>query len=593
MYYPEELIEEIRVQNDIIDVIGSHVQLTKKGSRHFGLCPFHNEKTPSFSVSDDKQMYYCFGCGAGGNVYTFVMEYENFTFTEAVKYLADKVHITLPTVELSDDMKKQMDLKHQLIDINKAAARYFYYQLQTEQGKAALKYLEKRGITSDIQKKFGLGYANIFRNDLYRYLSEKYDQKVLSQSGLIIPEKKKPGEFFDRFWNRVMYPIFDVHNRVIGFGGRVLGDASPKYLNSPETKLFDKRRHLYGLNLARIARKDCIIIVEGYMDVIALYQAGITHVVASLGTAFTIEQASLLKRYTNQVIIAYDSDAAGVKAALRAIPLLKAHDMSVRVLRIDEYKDPDEYIKHKGSEAFVKLLEKATPSFMFQVEEIAGKYNLDDPDNRTSFQKDVALKILELESEIERDNYLEAIAKKYNTNQQHLESLVAETGKNTGIVSSRNKIKNTINEKQKRKKQSEDGIILAQKNILTLVANNYDMYKIVKKYLDISDFLDDIYRKVAEEIYGAYESHEKIEQAALINKFMELEHQTKVASLFNAKVSFDNNIQLEKILNDSIKLIKSANIDIKSRVVGDISALQKLILAKRELQGLHISLKDG
>ncbi len=413
MYYPEELIEEIRVQNDIIDVIGSHVQLTKKKAVGIlGYVHFIMKRHHLFSVSEDKQMYYCFGCGAGGNVYTFVMEYENFAFTEAVKYLADQVHITLPTVELSDQMKKQMDQKHQLIEINKAAARYFYYQLKTEQGQAAVKYLEKRGITPEIQKKFGLGYSNIFRNDLYRYLSEKYDQHVLSESGLIIPEKNKPGEYFDRFWNRVMYPIFDVHNRVIGFGGRVLGDSSPKYLNSPETKLFDKRRHLYGLNLARTARKDYIIIVEGYMDVIALFQAGITNVVASLGTAFTIEQSSLLKRYTNQVIIAYDSDSAGVKAALRAIPLLKANDISARVLRIEEYKDPDEYIKNKGSEAFTQLLENATPSFMFQVEEIASKYNLDDPDNRTSFQKDVALKILELESDIERDNYLEAIAKK-------------------------------------------------------------------------------------------------------------------------------------------------------------------------------------
>lgn len=593
MYYPEELIEEIRVRNNIIDIIGAHVQLSKKGGRHFGLCPFHNEKTPSFSVSEDKQMYYCFGCGAGGNVYTFVMEYENFAFTEAVKYLADRVHMTLPTVELSDEMKKQLDLKHQLIDINKEAARYFYYQMKSEQGQAAVKYFHKRGISPEIQKKFGLGYANIFRNDLYRYLIEKYDEKILSQSGLVIPEKKKPGEYFDRFWNRVMFPIFDVHNRVIGFGGRVLGDSTPKYLNSPETKLFDKRRHLYGLNLARTARRDYMVIVEGYMDVIALYQAGITNAVASLGTAFTIEQSSLLKRYTSHVVIAYDSDSAGIKAALRAIPLLKANDISVRVLRIEEYKDPDEYIKHKGSEAFMALLEKATPSFMFQIEEIAKKYNLDDPENRTSFQKDVAMKLLELESDIERDNYLEAIAKKYHTKQQHLENLVVETGKKTGIVSSRVKIKNTIKAKQDKKKQSEDGLLLAQKNILTLIANNADMYKVVRAYLDVTDFLDETYKKVAEEIYAAYDRSGKIEEAALINKFMEASQHTRVASLFNTKVSFDNKLQLEKILNDSIKLIKSANIDAQSRVVGDINTLQKLILAKRELQGLHISLKDG
>lgn len=590
MYYPEELIEEIRIQNDIVDVISSYVQLNKKGSTYFGLCPFHNEKTPSFSVSSDKQMYYCFGCGVGGNVYTFVMEYENFSFVEAVKFLADRVHITLPTVEVSDEVKKRMDFKHQLVEVNKTAARYFYYQLKSEKGKHALEYLQKRGISEETLKKFGLGYSNIFRNDLYRYLSEKYDERVLNESGLVIPEKKSPGEYFDRFWNRVMFPIFDVHNRIIGFGGRVLGDFNPKYLNSPETKLFDKRRNLYGLNLARSSRKENIIIVEGYMDVISLYQAGITNVVASLGTAFTIEQAALIKRYTDNVVISYDSDTAGIKAALRAIPILKSKGLSVRVLRIKDYKDPDEFIKNKGSEAFIDLINNATSGFMFEIEELGNKFNLEDPDNRTKFHKQVATKLLELDSEIERDNYLEAIAKKYNTKKQLLEKLVVETGKNTGIVSSRQEIKKINSQKNK---NSEDGIILAQKSILTLVANNYDIYKIVKKYLKVTEFLDEFYRKVAKEVYEAYENSKKVEYAVIINKFMELEEQKKVAGVFNKKILFENKLQLEKIVNENVKLIKAANIDANSRIINNTSELQKLILAKRELQGLHISLKDG
>ncbi|GMQ62711.1 DNA primase [Vallitalea maricola] len=590
MYYPEELIEEIRIQNDIVDVISSYVQLNKKGSTYFGLCPFHNEKTPSFSVSSDKQMYYCFGCGVGGNVYTFVMEYENFSFVEAVKFLADRVHITLPTVEVSDEVKKRMDFKHQLVEVNKTAARYFYYQLKSEKGKYALEYLQKRGISEETLKKFGLGYSNIFRNDLYRYLSEKYDERVLNESGLVIPEKKTPGEYFDRFWNRVMFPIFDVHNRIIGFGGRVLGDFNPKYLNSPETKLFDKRRNLYGLNLARSSRKENIIIVEGYMDVISLYQAGITNVVASLGTAFTIEQAALIKRYTDNVVISYDSDTAGIKAALRAIPILKSKGLSVRVLRIKDYKDPDEFIKNKGSEAFINLINNATSGFMFEIEELGNKFNLEDPDNRTKFHKQVATKLLELDSEIERDNYLEAIAKIYNTKKQLLEKLVVETGKNTGIVSSRQEIKKINSQKNK---NSEDGIILAQKSILTLVANNYDIYKIVKKYLKVTEFLDEFYRKVAKEVYEAYENSKKVEYAVIINKFMELEDQKKVAGIFNKKILFENKLQLEKIINENVKLIKAANIDANSRIINNTNELQKLILAKRELQGLHISLKDG
>ncbi|MCT4598621.1 MAG: DNA primase [Vallitalea sp.] len=588
MYYPEELIEEIRVQNDIVDVISSHVQLNKKGNAYFGLCPFHNEKTPSFAVNSDKQMYYCFGCGAGGNVYTFVMEYENFSFVEAIKYLADRVHITLPTVEVPDEVKRKMDFKHLLLDINKSAARYFYYQLKSDKGKNALNYLNKRGISEETQKKFGLGYSNIFRNDLYRYLSEKYDDKALAESGLVIPEKKVQGEFFDRFFNRVMFPIFDVHNRVIGFGGRILSDSNPKYLNSPETKLFDKSRNLYGLNFARSSRKDSIIIVEGYMDVISLFQAGITNVVASLGTAFTMEQAALLKRYTNNVIMSYDSDGAGIKATLRAIPILKSKGLSVRVLRVEQYKDPDEYIKNKGSEAFNKLLDKAIPSFMFEIEELGNKYNLDDPASRTKFQDEVATKLLGLENELERDNYMEAISKKYNTKKQLLEKVVNEKGKNTGIVTTQKEVKYV-----KKNNNIDDGITLAQRSILILIANSYDIYKVVKKYLDISEFSNEVYQKVAKEVYETYDNKGKIEPAVIINKFIELEHQNMVARLFNNKVSFENKMQLEKIINDSVRLIKSYNIDINSRVINDTSELQKLILAKRELQVLHISLNDG
>jgi DNA primase len=588
MYYPEELIEEIRVQNDIVDVISSHVQLNKKGNAYFGLCPFHNEKTPSFAVNSDKQMYYCFGCGAGGNVYTFVMEYENFSFVEAIKYLADRVHITLPTVEVSDEVKRKMDFKHLLLDINKSAARYFYYQLKSDKGKNALNYLNRRGISEETQKKFGLGYSNIFRNDLYRYLSGKYDDKALAESGLVIPEKKVQGEFFDRFFNRVMFPIFDVHNRVIGFGGRILSDSNPKYLNSPETKLFDKSRNLYGLNFARSSRKDSIIIVEGYMDVISLFQAGITNVVASLGTAFTMEQAALLKRYTNNVIMSYDSDGAGIKATLRAIPILKSKGLSVRVLRVEQYKDPDEYIKNKGSEAFNKLLDKAIPSFMFEIEELGNKYNLDDPASRTKFQNEVATKLLGLENELERDNYIEAISKKYNTKKQLLEKVVNEKGKNTGIVTTQKEVKYV-----KKNNNIDDGITLAQRSILILIANSYDIYKVVKNYLDISEFSNEVYQKVAKEVYETYDNKGKIKPAVIINKFIELEHQNMVARLFNNKVSFENKMQLEKIINDSVRLIKSYNIDINSRVINDTSELQKLILAKRELQVLHISLNDG
>lgn len=327
MYYPEDIVEEVRMRNDVADVISGYVKLQKKGANYFGLCPFHSEKSPSFSVSSAKQMYYCFGCGAGGNVITFIMEYENFTFPEALKYLAERAGMTLPEQEYSKEARVQADLKSQLLEINKQAANYFYYQLHHPQGQAAHQYLKGRQLTDETLKRFGLGFANKTSNDLYQYMRGKgYQDTLLKESGLFSIEEKGA---YDKFWNRVMFPILDVNHRVIGFGGRVMGDGTPKYLNSPETKLFDKSRNLYGLNYARTSRDKCMLVCEGYMDVIALHQAGFTNAVASLGTAFTQQQAGLLKRYTEQVILTYDSDGAGVKAALRAIPILKDAGLSI------------------------------------------------------------------------------------------------------------------------------------------------------------------------------------------------------------------------------------------------------------------------
>ena len=302
MFYPEELIEEVRMKNDIVDVISGYVKLQKKGSSHFGLCPFHNEKSPSFSVSGSKQMYYCFGCGAGGNVFTFIMEYENFSFHEAVKFLADRAGVSLPTQEYSEEMKKKESKRARLLEVNKEAAKYFYYQLRSDRGAVGYKYLRSRQLSDETIKKFGLGFANVTSNDLVKYLKSKgYDDKLIQEAGLASFDEKYG--MHDKFWNRVMFPIQDSNHRVIGFGGRVMGDAKPKYLNSPETMIFDKSRNLYGLNFARSSRKNQFILCEGYMDVIALHQAGFTQAVASLGTAFTAGQANLLRRYTENVLL--------------------------------------------------------------------------------------------------------------------------------------------------------------------------------------------------------------------------------------------------------------------------------------------------
>ena len=341
MYYSEELIEEVRSRNDIVDVISGYVRLQKKGSSYFGLCPFHNEKSPSFSVSRQKQMYYCFGCGAGGNVFTFLMEYENFSFVEAMKYLADRAGIELPELEYSKEAKERADLKATILEMNRLAAKYFYVQLKNERGFHAYRYLKDRQLSDEMILAFGLGYSNPYSDDLYKYLRGKgYSEELIRKAGLINTDERQG--VYDKFWNRVMFPIMDVNNRVIGFGGRVMGDGKPKYLNSPETVVFDKSRNLYGLNRARTSRKPYFLLCEGYMDVISLHQAGFTNAVASLVTALTAGHASLIKRYVKEVYLTYDSDDAGTRAALRAVPILREAGISAKVIRMDPYKDPDE-----------------------------------------------------------------------------------------------------------------------------------------------------------------------------------------------------------------------------------------------------------
>ena len=393
MYYPDDVIEEVRARNDIVDVISQYVTLKKKGANYFGLCPFHNEKSPSFSVSPGKQMYYCFGCGAGGNVITFIMEYENYSFGEALKYLADRAGITLPEAEDSKEARAQRDLKNTLLEINRLAANYFYYQLKQPQGRPGYEYLKNRRLTDETITHFGLGFANKTPDDLYRYMRSKgYDDSILKETGLFFIEERGAR---DKFWNRVMFPILDVNNRVIGFGGRVMGDGEPKYLNSPETKLFDKSRNLFGLNFARKSREKYLLICEGYMDVIAMHQAGFTNAVASLGTAFTAQHALLLKRYTDQAVLTYDSDGAGIRAALRAIPILKEAGISAKVLNMKPYKDPDEFIKNLGREEFQKRIDEAVNSFLFEISVIRSEYNMQDPESKTGFYNAVAKKLLE------------------------------------------------------------------------------------------------------------------------------------------------------------------------------------------------------
>lgn len=590
-YYSDELIEEVRSRNDIVDVISGYVRLTKKGSTYFGLCPFHNEKTGSFSVSPNKQMYYCFGCGAGGNVFTFLMQYENFSFPEAMEALAERAGIELPKQEMSAQAKKEADKRQILLEINKAAGKYFYMLLRSEHGKQAYEYFKKRELSDATMQKFGLGYSDKYSDDLYRYLRKLgYDDAILKESGLVSIDEVRGGH--DKFWNRAMFPIMDVHNKVIGFGGRVMGDGEPKYLNSPETKVFDKSRNLYALNFARQTKKPQMLLCEGYMDVIALHQAGFDNAVASLGTAFTSGHASLLKRYTKEVYLTFDSDGAGIKAALRAIPILKEVGLTAKVINMKPYKDPDEFIKALGAEEYQKRIDAAENSFMFEIRILEQKYDMKDPEGKTAFQTEVAKKLLDFTTELERNNYMEAVADKYHMSFEALRNLVNQLGTQGGLVKERTPLKSGLNEKKHKK---EDGMKQSQKLLLTWLIEYDNLYDKIKDIITPEDFTEDIFRKVAELLYEQKKSG-TVNPAQIISLFAEEEEQREVAELFHARIhEVDSAAERDKALKETILRVKDNSISYRSAYLEptDMQGLQQLVADKRTLQNMekmHISI---
>lgn len=590
-YYSDELIEEVRSRNDIVDVISGYVRLTKKGSTYFGLCPFHNEKTGSFSVSPNKQMYYCFGCGAGGNVFTFLMQYENFSFPEAMEALAERAGIELPKQEMSAQAKKEADKRQILLEINKAAGKYYYMLLRSEHGKQAYEYFKKRELSDATMQKFGLGYSDKYSDNLYRYLRKLgYDDAILKESGLVSIDEVRGGH--DKFWNRAMFPIMDVHNKVIGFGGRVMGDGEPKYLNSPETKIFDKSRNLYALNFARQTKKPQMLLCEGYMDVIALHQAGFDNAVASLGTAFTSGHASLLKRYTKEVYLTFDSDGAGIKAALRAIPILKEVGLTAKVINMKPYKDPDEFIKALGAEEYQKRIDAAENSFMFEIRILEQKYDMKDPEGKTAFQTEVAKKLLDFTTELERNNYMEAVADKYHMSFEALRNLVNQLGTQGGLVKERTPLKSGLNEKKHKK---EDGMKQSQKLLLTWLIEYDNLYDKIKDIITPEDFTEDIFRKVAELLYEQKKSG-TVNPAQIISLFAEEEEQREVAELFHARIhEVDSAAERDKALKETILRVKDNSISYRSAHLEptDMQGLQQLVADKRTLQNMekmHISI---
>ena len=590
MYYPEELIEEVRTRNDIVEVISGYVRLQKKGSNYFGLCPFHNEKSPSFSVSPGKQMYYCFGCGAGGNVITFLMEYENQTFPEAVRTLAQRAGIALPEADDSKEARQADSRRAKLLEINKEAAKYFYYQLRTERGSVGMEYLRKRELSDETMNHFGLGYANKYSNDLIQYLKSKgYSEDLIRDAGLCNVDEKHG--MYDKFWNRVMFPIQDINHRVIGFGGRVMGDGKPKYLNSPETEIFDKSRNLYGLNFARTSRKGNVILCEGYMDVIAMHQAGFTQAVASLGTAFTSGQASLLRRYANEILLSYDSDGAGVNAALRAIGILKEAGMTGRVINLEPYKDPDEFIKALGGEEFQKRLDHAENSFFFELRQLQKNYDLSDPEQKTAFHREIARKLCTFSEEVERENYIEAVAQKYHISFENLRRLVGTNAAQTALAQPVIRPKSGV----QKKNTAAEGIKNSQKLLLTWLVEQPQLYRQISKYISPKDFTEGLYEKVADRLFEELEQG-NINPASIISMFEEEEDQREAASLFHTRLErLESTAEQEKALHDIVCAVKRNSYERDSAQLGtDVAALNRVIAGKKQLEELaktHISLE--
>lgn len=589
MFYPQEVIEEVRARNDIVDVISGYVRLQKKGANYFGLCPFHNEKSPSFSVSQGKQMYYCFGCGAGGNVITFLQQYENASFIEAVKMLADRAGIKLPEAEYSEAAREKENHRARLLAVNKEAAKYFYYQLRAPQGKQGLTYLKNRQLSDETLHKFGLGFANKTSDDLSRYLKEKgFSDELLKEAGVSTFDERYG--LHDKFWNRVIFPIQDINHRVIGFGGRVMGDGTPKYLNSPETPVFDKSRNLYGLNFARSSRKNQFILCEGYMDVITMHQAGFTQAVASLGTAFTAGQASLLKRYAEEVLLAYDSDGAGVKAALRAIGILRESGLTGRVISFAPYKDPDEFIKSEGAEAFERRLSEAENSFFFEIRVLSEEFDLSDPAEKTKFHREIARKLCNFSEEAERANYMEAIAEKYHIGHENLRKLVNATAAQTGLARPIERPKSGIQSK----KTPEDNAKKAQRLLITWLTDRPEIYPKIKKFILADDFTDELYRKVAERLFVQLEEG-TVDPAGMVDLFEEEDEQREVAQLFHTEIGkLENKSDAERALHDIVCNVKRNSYEYYSQRLGtDISALNQVIEGKKaleELNKMHISL---
>ena len=581
-----DIKREVRDRNDIVDIISSYVSLKRHGGNYVGLCPFHNEKTPSFSVNQRDQYFYCFGCHAGGDVFTFLQKYENMTFPEALKFLADRAGVALPEVEMTEEMKRNVNRKKQIYEALKAAENFFYQQLRSERGALGKRYFEQRQLTDETLHKFHLGYSLQYSDALVNYLRKRgFSDDIILDAGLAGHSEREG--LYDKFTNRVMFPIYEPAGKVIGFGGRVMGEGTPKYLNSPETSFFEKRKNLYALQLARASKARQFILCEGYMDVISMHQAGFTQAVASLGTSFTPEQAMLLKRFERDIYLAYDSDHAGTDAALRAISILRQTGLVARVINMQPYKDPDEFIKNLGAEEYQKRIDEAENGFLFEIRILRKEYRTDDPAEKTKFETEVARRLCVFSEELERENYLNAVAEQYGIPKDSLKKRVISEAAREGLKGAQERVQ--IRPVQTEKKSTaEEHAKYAQRLLLTWLNEDRNCFARVREYISAEDFTDPLYRRIAEKMFADLEAG-VFRPVEIIGMFDELEEQEAASQVFQTKLGTEvAKEDKEKALRDIVLRVKQESFDQASGTLGsDVNALNRVVEGKHILEKLR------
>ena len=548
MRYSDEILNEVKENNDIVEVISQYVHLKRSGRNYFGLCPFHNEKSPSFSVSPDKQIFHCFGCGVGGNVITFISKIEGIGFKEAIENLAERANISLPVNNSQEDNKIE-ELKSKVYKVNSFTANYYHKRLYEPRSKIGQEYVKKRKLTNETLEAYNLGFSGNF-DELYLALrKEGFKDEEILESGLV--NKNENGKYIDRYRNRFMIPILDVRNRVIAFGGRVLDDSKPKYINSPENIVYSKGKHLFGLNVAKKGDTKKLLIVEGYMDAISLHQRGITNVVASLGTALTTNQGWLLRKNAEEVILGFDSDGAGQIAIMRAMEVMQNMGCDMRVLQMSGAKDPDEYIIKYGSARFQKLIDEAISLIEFKVKVLKQSLNLEVAGDKVKFLNEIAKLISKIDNSIEREIYIEKIAKSYNISKEAIFGQVNKiqySGKTkTNILE---KTKKTMQKKEENSNTSLKKEAIKRENIIiSILINNPENYEYIKQNINIEDFKYDINIKIIKELYQELEK-ENSNVNSVLDKLQNEEIQSHLTAIMAEDYGITDN---KKAIDDILK----------------------------------------